>query len=150
LLFRWLDELEYVENITIMLQKEVAERICAIEASKKYGKLSVMCQLVAETKKLFDVPKEAFFPPPKVTSSIVQLTPKKLDFDKDIIEIVRKITHYAFIGRRKMIKKSLESLSPNILDLLEKASINPMLRAENLSVEDYKRLAELVMQYHHP
>jgi 16S rRNA (adenine1518-N6/adenine1519-N6)-dimethyltransferase len=49
-------------------------------ASKKYGKLSVMCQLVGDTRKLFDVPKEAFFPPPKVTSSIVQITPKKLDF----------------------------------------------------------------------
>jgi 16S rRNA (adenine1518-N6/adenine1519-N6)-dimethyltransferase len=64
-----------------------------------------MCQLVGDTRKLFDVPKEAFFPPPKVTSSIVQITPKKLDFGKETIDLVRQITHYAFIGRRKMIKK---------------------------------------------
>jgi 16S rRNA (adenine1518-N6/adenine1519-N6)-dimethyltransferase len=146
LIFRWLDELQYVESITVMLQKEVVDRICSSPGSKTYGKLSVMCQLVASTKKLFDVSREAFYPPPKVTSSIVQLIPKENPPSLQIIDMVRKITHLAFSARRKMIKSALQKLSPDIDQLLKDASIAPTLRAENLSVEDYLSLATLILR----
>lgn len=142
LLFNWLEEIEQIESITIMLQKEVVDRICAKIGTKSYGKLSIMTQIVAHTEKLFDVQKEAFFPPPKVTSSIVQIIPKKTRPSDDIIEKVRKITHHAFSQRRKMIKKSLAPISEDISSLLEDLDIDSTLRAENLSVEDYVRLAQ--------
>lgn len=147
LVFRWLDEIEYVETITVMLQKEVVDRICASPGSKTYGKLSVMCQLMASVEKLFDVSKEAFYPPPKVTSSIVHITPKQNSPSREIVETVRKITQMAFSARRKMIKSALQKLVPNIDELLKEASILPTLRAENLSVEDYERLA--ILKFRH-
>jgi 16S rRNA (adenine1518-N6/adenine1519-N6)-dimethyltransferase len=143
LIFRWLEEIEYVESITVMLQKEVVDRICAKPGSKTYGKLSVMCQLMASAEKLFDVSREAFYPPPKVTSSIVRLVPRENPPSKEIIEKIRNITHLAFSARRKMIKSSLQKLVPNIDKLLSDASISSTLRAENLSVEDYLKLATL-------
>ena len=143
LVFRWLDEIELVESITVMLQKEVVDRIVAKPGSKTYGKLSVMCQLICNTEKLFDVSREAFYPPPKVTSSVVHFVPKKDIPSREIIEKVRQITHLAFTARRKMIKSALQKLPPNIDELLQAASISPTLRAENLSVEDYLRLGVL-------
>lgn len=146
LLFGWLEELEHVESITIMLQKEVVDRICAKAGSKTYGKLSIMCQIVAEVDKKFDVAPEVFYPPPKVTSSIVMLIPKKEQYSKEIIKKVREIVSLAFNQRRKMLKSSLKGLEKNnvsfsLESLLQACSIDPAARAENLTVEDYVRLA---------
>jgi 16S rRNA (adenine1518-N6/adenine1519-N6)-dimethyltransferase len=147
LIFRWLDEIEHVESITVMLQKEVVDRMIAKPGSKTYGKLSVMCQLICDAEKLFDVNREAFYPPPKVTSSIVHLVPKADTPSSEIIERVRNITHLAFSARRKMIKTALQKLVPDIDKLLSAAKISPTLRAENLSVEDYLKLAMLSTSY---
>lgn len=144
LVFRWLDEIALVDSITVMLQKEVVDRIIANSGSKKYGKLSIMCQLICNCDKLFDVSAEAFYPPPKVTSSIVHFTPKKDVAPKEIIEKVGKITHMAFNARRKMIKKSLKNLVPNIEELLDKAGIRHDLRPEDLGLDDYVKLASLL------
>ena len=169
LLFRWLDELEYVESMTLMLQKEVVDRICAKPSTKAYGKLSIMCQLVADVEKEFDVSPEAFYPPPKVTSSIVRVVPKKQQHSKEIIECVRKIVSLAFNQRRKMLKSSLKGvilevkprgsqatrltheipertnahsrMTDDLESILRACSINPEARAENLTIEDYVRLA---------
>ena len=139
LLFRWLDEVEYIESITVMLQKEVVDRICAKVGSKAYGKLSIMCQLICDVEKEFDISPAAFYPPPKVTSSIVRLVPKATQHSQKIIDSIRKITSLAFNQRRKMLRSSLKTLiSENIL---EKCGIDPQDRAENLSVDDYVRLA---------
>lgn len=143
LIFRWLDEIDLISSITVMLQKEVVDRICAFPNNKQYGKLSIMCQVICDTYKLFDVSRESFHPPPKVTSSIVRLVPKADIPPKEIIERVRKITHIAFSARRKQIKKALKPLFPNIEEMLSKANISPDLRPENLSVEDYIRLAHM-------
>lgn len=143
LIFKWLDEIEKVASINVMLQKEVVDRICAKVGTKSYGKLSIMTQILSDVEKLFDVQKEAFHPPPKVTSSIVQIVPKKNIPSRDIVEKVRKITHFAFSQRRKTIKKSLAPISDDIVGILQKLDIDPTLRAENLSVEDYVRLAQI-------
>jgi 16S rRNA (adenine1518-N6/adenine1519-N6)-dimethyltransferase len=139
LLFWWLDEIDYVESITIMLQKEVVDRICAHPKSKSYGKLSIMCQLVCDVERHFDVAPTAFFPPPKVTSSIVRIVPKHTRPTNQIIESVRKITSLAFNQRRKMLRSSLKTMISE--DLLQECEIDPQDRAENLSVDDYVRLA---------
>lgn len=144
LIFRWLEEIDLVESITVMLQKEVVDRIVADAGSKKYGKLSIMCQLICDCEKLFDVSRDAFHPPPKVTSSIVHLVPKNDIPNKEIIEKVREISHLAFNARRKMIKKGLKNLAPNIEELLDKAEINPELRPEDLTLDDYVKLASIL------
>jgi 16S rRNA (adenine1518-N6/adenine1519-N6)-dimethyltransferase len=141
LLFRWLDEIEYIESITIMLQKEVVDRICANPGSKAYGKLSIMCQLICNVEKEFDVSPAAFFPPPKVTSSIIRITPKEIIPTRHVIDSVRKITSLAFNQRRKMLRSSLKPLAPDLEAVLQKCEINPQDRAENLSIDDYVRLA---------
>lgn len=155
LLFNWLDEIEYVESMTLMLQKEVVDRICAAPGTKEYGKLSIMCQLYADVYKAFDVSKEAFFPPPKVTSSIVNIKPRTERPSQQRIKLVSQITHLAFSQRRKMLKSSLSkicNLSQKFLksgespgEFLEKilnsCNINPSLRAENLTKENYLSIA---------
>ena len=110
LLFRWLDEIEYIESMTLMLQKEVVDRICAKPDSKAYGKLSIMCQIMCDVEKMFDVSPSAFYPPPKVTSTIVKITPKTHIPSKNIIDTVRLITSFAFNQRRKMLKSSLKMI----------------------------------------
>jgi 16S rRNA (adenine1518-N6/adenine1519-N6)-dimethyltransferase len=104
-----------------------------------------MTQIYANVGQVFDVQKEAFHPPPKVTSSIVRLIPKDERPPKHLIDQVRRITHHAFSQRRKMIKKSLAPISDDIIGILGKLNIDPSLRAENLSVEDYVRLAKMVV-----
>ncbi|MEY3197534.1 MAG: Dimethyladenosine transferase [Pseudomonadota bacterium] len=143
LVFRWLDQIEYVDSMTLMLQKEVVDRICAPVSTKDYGKLSIMCQLICSTQKQFDVSPQAFYPPPKVISTVVKLIPKSQQYTKEIIERVRKISTAAFMQRRKMIKSSLKNIQPDIESLIVSAGISPESRAENLTVEDYVNLAEL-------
>lgn len=145
LLMNWLDEIEYVDSITIMLQKEVVDRICSKPSTKSYGRLSIACQLICDIEKQFDVLPSAFFPPPKVTSSIVKLIPKEKQLTKDKLKAVNKIASLAFNQRRKMLKSSLKSLGPELDKILEKCSINPQARAENLTPEDYLRLALALM-----
>ena len=125
-----------------MLQKEVVDRICASPHSKSYGRLSIMCQIMADASKIFDVGPEAFYPPPKVTSSIVHIVPKAEILSKELISSIRHITQLAFSARRKMIKKPLQVLHPQIEDILIELGIDPSSRAENISPEDYVRLAE--------
>lgn len=144
LVIRWLKEARLVSNMTLMLQKEVVERICAKPSTKAYGRLSVICSLIAKVEKCFDVAPTAFYPPPKVYSAIVKLTPLVNLPSNDIISKVELITKAAFAGRRKMIKSSLKSLTPNISALLTRLNINDNCRAENLTPNDYLSLANLL------
>ena len=131
----------FYESLTLMFQKEVAERIVAKPGSKDFGRLSVLCQYRAHAKRLFDVNRSAFTPPPKVTSSIVQLLPKPAPAPACRLDILERVTAAAFGQRRKMLRASLKSLLAEPETLLNELGIDPELRAEQLPVEAFARLA---------
>ncbi len=131
----------WFSSLTLMFQKEVAERIVAKPGAKDYGRLSVLCQYRCEVKKLFDVNRSAFTPAPKVTSSIVQLIPKP-GMECDVRKL-EKVTASAFGQRRKMLRSSLKAAFDAPESVLAELGINPELRAEQLAVQDFVRLARL-------
>ena len=131
----------FYDSLTLMFQKEVAERIVARPGGKDFGRLSVLCQYRASVKKLFDVNRSAFTPPPKVTSSIVQLVPKANPAPSCPLEALERLTAAAFGQRRKMLRASLKSLVPEPEALLSELGVNPELRAEQIGVADFARIA---------
>ena len=134
----------WFSSLTLMFQKEVAERIVAKPGGKDYGRLSVLCQWRCESKKLFDVNRSAFTPAPKVTSSIVQLVPRQsFDVSCDVKDL-EKITAAAFGQRRKMLRSSLKAAFETPEFILAELGINPELRAEQLQVSDFVRLASVL------
>lgn len=139
LLLQCLKHLDDFESLTLMFQKEVAARINALHDTPEFGRLSVICQWKANIKKLFDLPPGAFLPAPKVTSTVVQLTPRlpREDVSWDALE---KVTKAAFSQRRKMLRSSLKTLVASPLVLLEEANINPERRAESLTIPEFCRL----------
>ena len=138
LVFRWLEYPELIESMTLMLQKEVVDRICSKIALKSYGKLSIMCQVLAEVRKEFDVLPAAFYPPPKVHSAIVNLFPKQ-SLDITMVAKLRELTHTAFMFRRKMLKKALPIVPE---ELFKELGIDPQSRPEELPPETYVALAK--------
>lgn len=144
LLTKWLTATPWpawFSSLTLMFQKEVAQRLVARPGSKEYGRLAVLAQYRAEVKIAFDVSPQAFVPPPKVTSSVVHLTPRADLPGKPAIGSLERITAAAFGQRRKMLRSSLKSLGGDPLPLLEAAAIDPTARAEDVSVADFARLA---------
>lgn len=144
LLTRWLTAEPWpawFASLTLMFQREVAERIVAKPRTKDYGRLGVLAQIRTDARILFDVPPQAFTPPPKVTSSIVQLVPKAQASDAPRIPTVEQITAAAFGQRRKMLRASLKSLGVPPEALLEAAGIAPTARAEEIEVEGFVKLA---------
>jgi len=134
----------WFSSLTLMFQKEVAERIVARHGGKDYGRLSVLCQYRCQASKLFDVNRSAFTPPPKVTSSIVQLLPREQPSPACDIAALERVTAAAFGQRRKMLRSSLRTLVPDPEALLAAANIDPELRAEQLPVDGFARLAVVV------
>ena len=130
-------------SLTLMFQREVAERIVAAPGSKTYGRLSVLAGWRSEAEILFDVPPRAFTPPPKVTSSVIQLVPRKapLACDPDVLE---RVVAAAFGQRRKMLRQSLKSLGLDALALLAAAGIEETRRAEEIDVAGFVALANAV------
>jgi 16S rRNA (adenine1518-N6/adenine1519-N6)-dimethyltransferase len=124
-----------------MFQKEVALRIAAAPGSDDYGRLSVISQWRCNCKRLFDVNKSAFTPPPKITSSIVQLVPKQPGIPCDVAAL-EKVTASAFGQRRKMLRSSLKGVFESPEGVLEQLGIPSTKRAEELSVNDFARLAQ--------
>ncbi len=131
----------WYQSMTLMFQKEVAQRICADIGDKAYGRLAILCNWRCHTQIAFDVAPTAFYPPPKVTSSIVNLMPKPeiLDCAREKLE---RVTRTAFGQRRKMLRASLKSLGGD--SLLNKAGIDGRLRAEAIGIEDFVKLANLI------
>ena len=127
------------QSLTLMFQREVAERIVAQPGSKAYGRLSILAQWRARARIMFDVPPQAFTPPPKVTSSIVHVTPADAPPGVSPLRL-EAITAAAFSQRRKMLRQSLKSV-PDSQALLRDAGIDPTRRAETLSVEEFLQLA---------
>lgn len=144
LLLNWIHQIEHVNSMVVMLQKEVVDRIVSSHGKKSYGRLSIICQLVCNVEKCFDVSPKAFYPEPKIWSSIVKLTPKTDRPSKEVLFALEKITVQAFSGRRKMIKSSLKNVAPNIEEILKSLGLDQSLRAENLSPQDYLEIAKLV------
>jgi 16S rRNA (adenine1518-N6/adenine1519-N6)-dimethyltransferase len=131
----------FYSELILMFQKEVAERIVATpEQRQAYGRLGVLCGWRTEAKILFDVPPSAFTPPPKITSSVVRLTPRATPLVGDVDRLAR-VTQAAFGQRRKMLRQSLKSLGVDAQTLLEKTGIDPQARAETLNVDDFIALA---------
>ena len=130
----------WYDRLVLMFQREVAERIVAKPGSKTYGRLSVLAGWRSEAKILFDIAPSAFVPPPKVTSSLVQLVPRAapLPCDRRALE---RVTAAAFGQRRKMLRASLKSLGLDPAPLLEKAGLDPTARAEDIAVEGFVALA---------
>jgi 16S rRNA (adenine1518-N6/adenine1519-N6)-dimethyltransferase len=141
LLIRWLKEIRsdalLYQDMTLMFQKEVAQRLSAPVGGKTYGRLSVITQWLCGVRPVFDLPPEAFVPAPKVISSVVRLTPRAVLEGLPKFETMESLTAQAFGQRRKMIRGSLKEFMP----LIEKLGIEPTLRAEDVSVEEYVRLA---------
>ena len=141
LVLQWLEELSLIKSMTLMLQKEVVLRMSASPGSKDYGRLSILTQWLCHAERLFDVPPTAFKPQPKVNSSIVHLVPRATSLFPAEKESLEKITAALFQQRRKMIKKSLQSLWKDPLPVLESLNILPTERPENLSIEQLCALA---------
>lgn len=144
LLIRWLtvtDWPPFYQSMTLMFQREVAERIVAGAGSDAYGRLGVLAGWRTEARIAFDVPPQAFTPPPKVTSSVVHLVPRASPLAADVKKLGR-VTEAAFGQRRKMLRQSVKSLGGEAL--LTRAGIDPTRRAETLSVEEFVRLTNAV------
>lgn len=144
LLVRWLTPKAWPpfwDSLTLMFQKEVAERIVAQPGSKAYGRLAVLAQWRAQASIVMDLPPEAFVPAPKVRSSVVHI--ERLEqprFDANPRQL-SKVVAQAFQQRRKMLRASLKSLHPEIEDVLLGADIKPTARAEEISIEKFCALS---------
>ncbi len=140
LLLNWLPRIAEFEGLTLMFQKEVAKRLAAKPRTKDYGRLSVVTQWLAEVELLFDVSPKAFVPPPKVTSTVVRLLPRKRPLAPCDIEDLERATAAGFGQRRKMLRQSLKTLG-DAAKLIAAAGVIETARAEELSVEQFCALA---------
>jgi len=142
LLLRWLGGESWPpwwRSLTLMFQREVAERIVAAPGSEHYGRLSVAAQWRAEARIAMTLHRSAFVPPPKVASAVVHIVPGEMPAGVSA-RTMEQVTAAAFGQRRKMLRQSLKAL-PGALDALERLGIDPQRRAETLSVDDYVDLA---------
>jgi 16S rRNA (adenine1518-N6/adenine1519-N6)-dimethyltransferase len=130
----------FYESMTLMFQREVAERIVAQAGDDAYGRLSVLAGWRTEARILFDVNRAAFTPPPKVTSAVVQLVPRPSPLPVRVADLER-VTAAAFGQRRKMLRQSLKSLGADPLALLAEAGIAETRRAEEIDVAGFVALA---------
>jgi 16S rRNA (adenine1518-N6/adenine1519-N6)-dimethyltransferase len=144
LLIRWLTVggwPPFYGSMTLMFQREVAQRIVASVGSDAYGRLGILAGWRTEAKIAFDVPPQAFTPPPKVTSSVVHLVPRAEPLPADVRKLGR-VTEAAFGQRRKMLRQSLKSLGGE--RLLVTVGIDATRRAETLSIAEFVQLANAV------
>ncbi len=128
-------------RMALMFQKEVAERIVSEPGSKAYGRLAVLSQWRAKVRMVMTLPPEAFSPPPKVSSAVVEFIPRTEMSPSCSVKALGKVTAAAFGQRRKMLRQSIKQLGCDAEALLSAAGIDPTLRAEQLSVSDFARLA---------
>jgi 16S rRNA (adenine1518-N6/adenine1519-N6)-dimethyltransferase len=142
LLVRWLRQASAYERMTLMFQREVAERIVATPGTGAYGRLSVLAGWICESHIAVRLPPEAFVPPPKVSSAVVVLTPHALQPEAALFATMERLTAAAFGQRRKMLRGALKPLGGETL--LARADIAPERRAETLSVAEFDRLARLL------
>lgn len=144
LLVRWLTIPQwppFYSSLTLMFQKEVARRIVALPGDDAYGRLGVLAGWRTQARIVFELPPQAFTPPPKVTSSVVHIEPRPAPLQADLSKLER-ITEAAFGQRRKMLRQSLKSVGGEAL--LKRVEIEPTRRAETLSVDEFVALANAI------
>ena len=140
LLIKWLTGPWRPASLTLMFQKEVAQRIAAGAGDDAYGRLAVIAQATSHAASVMDVPARAFTPPPKVDSAVVRLTPRPDRPSDQRLDALQKLTAAAFGQRRKMLRASLKALGGE--PLIEAAGLNPQARAETVDVAGFLRLAD--------
>jgi len=140
LLIKWLTGPWTPASMTLMFQKEVAERIVATTNGDAYGRLAVIAQATSHAKTVMEVPARAFTPPPKVESAVVRLTPRADRPSAARLDALQKITAAAFGQRRKMLRASLKGLGGE--RLIVAAGLDPQARAETIDVDGFLRLAD--------
>jgi 16S rRNA (adenine1518-N6/adenine1519-N6)-dimethyltransferase len=143
LLVRWLRAPfpAWWSALTLMFQREVAERVVAPPGGGAYGRLSALVAWRAEARILFDVPPQAFTPPPKVVSSVIRVTPRAAPLAPCRLEAFERVTAAAFGQRRKMLRQALKALGGDAVALLDAAGIAPTARAETLDATAFAALA---------
>ena len=140
LLTRWLAQIDAFDGLTLMFQKDVAERLAAPPRTKAYGRLSVVTQVLCHIRKAFDLAPGAFHPPPKVASSVVVLTPRREPLPCRLATL-EACTAAGFGQRRKTLRSSLKSWCAAPEALLEQVGLSASARAEELTPPDFVRLA---------
>jgi len=144
LLIRWLTPMSWPpfwESLTLMFQKEVAQRITAQPGSKAYGRLGILAQWRTEARIVMSLPPEAFTPPPKVHSAVVHLKRREEPLFPADEKILNRIVAAGFNQRRKMLRASLKSIAPDMEDRMVSVGIKPTDRAEQISIEGFCALA---------
>jgi 16S rRNA (adenine1518-N6/adenine1519-N6)-dimethyltransferase len=139
LLIKWLTGPWTPASLTLMFQKEVAERIVAAPGDSGYGRLAVLVQATSAAQRVMDVPARAFTPPPKVDSAVVRLIPRPDRADPETLQAVGQVTAAAFGQRRKMLRSSLKPLGGEALAVA--AGLDPQARAETIDLAGFLRLA---------
>ncbi len=136
-------EIEY-QLIVLLLQKEVADRLVAEPGTKAYGALSIRVQYLATCEYICDVPSKAFYPPPKVDSAVVRLTPNLVENPANNPKYLNTLLKLGFATRRKMLKNNLKIIveCDRLTQILEQLNINPSCRAENLSLQNWIALSD--------
>jgi 16S rRNA (adenine1518-N6/adenine1519-N6)-dimethyltransferase len=147
LLVRWLTPdvwPPYWTSLTLMFQKEVAQRIIAQPGTKAYGRLSILAQWRCKARMVMEISPQAFTPPPKVTSAVVHLERREIpEFEADA-KVLQRVVAQAFGQRRKMLRASLKGLVPNVESVLTGVGIKPTDRAETVDIEHFCALARAV------
>ena len=153
IIFKLLEHRRYIQSITIMIQKEVAERIVSIPHSKDYGVLTINTNYLADVEKLFTVPNTSFIPAPNVTSAVIQIVPNKMKEERLGIKdetVFKELVKKAFSSRRKKLSNSLSNTGINgmtkqdIDNMIEQVGLNTNCRAEEVSIEDYVKMANII------
>jgi 16S rRNA (adenine1518-N6/adenine1519-N6)-dimethyltransferase len=145
LLIGWLKRIEQFRSLTLMFQREVADRLSAKPGTKAYGRLSVIAQWRADVRPLFNLPARAFTPPPKIESTVVQFIPRPAPEPAEF-SAMEAVTAAAFGQRRKMLRASLKSLG-NAEALIDEAGLIPTQRAEEVPVAGFAALARAWRAY---
>lgn len=140
LLVKWLKAGPWRGDMTLMFQKEVAQRIVAKPGSDAYGRLAVLAQARCHARLEFTVPARAFTPPPKIASAIVTLKDRADPYPH--LDTLERVTAAAFGQRRKMLRSALRSLTPDAEALLNEAGLEPTARAEEIDQAGFRKLAE--------
>ena len=134
-------------SMTLMFQKEVAQRITAQANDKHYGRLAVLANWLCHTELAFEVDRQVFVPPPKVTSAIAHIEPRNRPMAEAQPDILANLTAAAFGQRRKMLRASLKQICSDPMALLAEAGIDETARAEVLTIDDFCKLARLLPSY---
>jgi 16S rRNA (adenine1518-N6/adenine1519-N6)-dimethyltransferase len=144
LLIKWLSGPWTPTSLTLMFQREVADRIVAAPGDDAYGRLAVLVQATSAAQRVMDVPARAFTPPPKVESAVVRITPRPDRLDPERLKALERITAAAFGQRRKMLRSSLKALGGEAL--AASAGLDPQARAETVDLPGFLRLADSLLR----